>query len=81
MLTYSIIGVFVLGADDSILTNTLLSKLWSAFEWFGYSMPYFCLRYPGDRRQFYEEQEQKNGQTADSRHNGSVIVSVLSSQV
>jgi hypothetical protein len=53
LLVWAVIACYVLNVDYRILSNILLSKVWSMGEWFVWSAPYFCYRYPIDRRYFY----------------------------
>ena len=48
-----------LGIGFEIFTTLLLSKVWSFFEWFVYSGPYFAYLYPIDRKYFYDRQRRK----------------------
>lgn len=49
---WSVIACFVLNINAEILVDIIISKLWSLVEWFVWSLPYFCYRYPGDKKRF-----------------------------
>lgn len=55
LMLYAILGSIVLQSDSYLIVNTLYSKMWASVEWFVYSLPYFSLKYPTDKRRFYED--------------------------
>lgn len=59
LMVYAILGSVLLHSDDKIIVNILLSKAWAMVEWFAYSFPYFCLKYPTDRQHFYRTMKAK----------------------
>jgi hypothetical protein len=67
------------GSDNwSLIANTLLSKAWASAEWFAYSMPYFALRYPVDKKHFYQQlrakQRRQSSQLSDGHTQPSAII-------
>ncbi len=61
LLLWAIIACYLLGADYSLFSGTLLSKVWSVGEWFIWSAPYFSYKYPLDRRRFLKKMRKKYG--------------------
>lgn len=70
---WSIIACFVLDINEDILVNIIISKLWSFIEWFIWSLPYFCYRYPGDKKRFMEKHQLvTDSQKFDNHHRSQV---------
>jgi hypothetical protein len=61
LLTWALIACYILNADYSLFSSILLSKVWSAGEWFIWSAPYFSYKYPLDRRRFLKKMRKKYG--------------------
>eukprot|EP00981_Chlorochromonas_danica_P016158 scaffold15929_cov159-Ochromonas_danica.AAC.11 len=73
LMVYAILGSVLLNSDEKIIINILLSKAWAMVEWFAYSFPYFCLKYPTDRQHFYRTMKAK--ETRRSQRDESLVVS------
>eukprot|EP01042_Synura_sphagnicola_P007880 gene7880-10087_t len=55
LLIWSLVACYLWGADFTLFSGIVVSKLWSFIEWFVWSLPYFMYRFPIDKRVHLEK--------------------------
>ena len=93
MMGFVILSIILLSAalfltqgssQVTIARTFVISKLFSFAYWFAYSAPFFALKYPTDKRRFYEKLRRKqvdveNGETNTVRKESTKNVGDLDS--
>lgn len=72
LLIWSLVACYLWGANFTLFSGIIVSKLWSFIEWFVWSLPYFMYRFPIDKRVYLEKMAKKYGlktrDTGDERY-------------